>query len=84
MTKSHVDGLVQAAIDTLYALFNRPRFSEDDFRDIVGPMFVSDVLNLLRQLYEWLLVDPTDIDDSKYLLLKRFSEVDNPPKLPAE
>lgn len=45
-------------------------------------MFMPDILNLLKQLYDWLLVDPADIDDSKYLLLKRFSEVDDSLRLP--
>ena len=38
-------------------------------------MFRPNVISLLKQLYEWLLVDPNDIDDGKYVLLKRFSEV---------
>ncbi|KAL9125608.1 MAG: hypothetical protein Q9217_005205 [Psora testacea] len=63
-----------AAIDTLYALYNRSRFSEDDFKDIVGPMFRPETIALLRQLYEWLQVDPTDIDGGKYLMLKKLSE----------
>ena len=62
-------------MDTLYALYNRSRFSEDDFKDIVGPMFKSETIILLKQLHEWLRVDPTDIDDSKYAMLKRLSEV---------
>ncbi len=62
-------------METLYALYNRSRFSKGDFADIVGPMFRSETINLLKQLYQWLLVNPTDIDDAKYLLLKRFSEV---------
>ncbi|KAK4696105.1 exportin-5, partial [Lecanoromycetidae sp. Uapishka_2] len=65
----------QAAVDALYSLYNRPRFSEDDFRDLVGPMFQDDTLNLLKQLYQWLNVDPSNIDEAKYLLLKKFSEM---------
>ena len=38
-------------------------------------MFQDETLLLLKQLYEWLAVDPNDIDDAKYLLLKKFSEV---------
>lgn len=38
-------------------------------------MFQDSTINLLKQLYEWLIVDPTDIDEAKYLLLKKFSEV---------
>ena len=38
-------------------------------------MFQDETILLLKQLYEWLIVDPTDIDEAKYLLLKKFSEV---------
>ena len=38
-------------------------------------MFKAETITLLRQLFEWLRVDPADIDDSKYLMLKRLSEV---------
>ena len=38
-------------------------------------MLQDETILLLKQLYEWLVVDPTDIDEAKYLLLKKFSEV---------
>lgn len=38
-------------------------------------MFQDETIHLLKQLYAWLIVDPTDIDEAKYLLLKKFSEV---------
>ena len=63
-------------MDTLYALYNRSRFSDHNFNDLVGPMLKTDTINLLKQLYQWLIVDPSDIDEAKYLLLKKFSEVE--------
>lgn len=66
---------LQAAVDSLYSLYNRSRFSEDDFKDLVGPMFKDETIGLLKNLYQWLIVDPSDIDEAKYLLLKKFSEV---------
>jgi len=39
-------------------------------------MFQNETLSLLKQLYQWLTVDASNIDEAKYLLLKRFSEVD--------
>lgn len=62
-------------METLYSLYYRSKFSQDDFNSLVIPMFDSGNLSLLKNLYEWLVVDPTDLDDAKYLLLKRFSEV---------
>ena len=38
-------------------------------------MFEDETIVMLKQLYDWLVVDPTDIDEAKYLLLKKFSEV---------
>ena len=38
-------------------------------------MLERETTDLLKQLYQWLVVDPTDIDEAKYLLLKKFSEV---------
>lgn len=40
-------------------------------------MFKDETIHLLKRLYRWLEVDPSDIDEAKYLLLKRFSEVHN-------
>lgn len=38
-------------------------------------MFQDETIHLLKQLYDWLIViEPTDIDEAKYLLLKKFSE----------
>lgn len=65
-------------MDALYALYNRLRFSEGEFQDVVGPMFKPETTGLLIQLYQWLQVSPTDIDDGKYLMLKRLSEVSCP------
>ena len=38
-------------------------------------MLTDESMQLLRQLYQWLVVDPSDIEEAKYLLLKKFSEV---------
>ena len=72
----------QAAVDSLYSLYNRTRFSKDDFRELVGPMFRNETLSLLKQLYRWLIIDPSDIEEAKYLLLKKFSEVDTHSDIP--
>lgn len=66
---------MQASVDALYALYSRPRFEDDDFRDLVCPMYGSKIINLLQHLYEWSIVDVSDLDEDKYLLSKRFSEV---------
>ena len=62
-------------METLYELYYRSKMSQPDYRALVGPVLESDTLALLTQLYKWLKVSPQDIDDAKYLLLKKFSEV---------
>ena len=62
-------------METLHALYYRTKYSDDDFRNLVGPFLLPSTLSLLHQLYQWLDIDPTDIDEEKYLLLKKFSEV---------
>ncbi|KAL8805576.1 MAG: hypothetical protein Q9182_001841 [Xanthomendoza sp. 2 TL-2023] len=64
-----------AAVDTLHCLYSRSRFSEEDFRELVGPMYMHDTVELIQKLYEWSCVDATDIDEEKYLLSKKLSEL---------
>ncbi|MCJ1467281.1 hypothetical protein MMC07_005905 [Pseudocyphellaria aurata] len=64
-----------AAVDALYTLYNRSRFTEEDFKDLVCPLYGQDIIELLRRLYEWSVVDATNIDEEKYLLSKKFSEM---------
>ena len=62
-------------MEALYVLYYRTKFTLDDFENLVAPMFEAENLTLLKNLYQWLSIDPANIDDIKYLLLKRFSEV---------
>lgn len=62
-------------METLYVLYYRTKFSADNFEHLVAPMFEADNLDLLKKLYQWLSIDPSNIDDAKYLLLKKLSEV---------
>lgn len=38
-------------------------------------MYSHESTGALKQLFEWSLVDPSDIDEEKYLLSKKISEV---------
>lgn len=62
-------------MDVLHTLYSRPRFSTDDFKDLVCPLLSHDIIELLQRLYEWSIVDATNIDEEKYLLSKKFAEV---------
>lgn len=38
-------------------------------------MYRQETVDVLRRLYDWCTVDPTNIDDETYLLLKKFAGV---------
>ena len=38
-------------------------------------MYSLESISALKQLFEWSLVDPSNIDEEKYLLSKKISEV---------
>ena len=67
--------MLQAAVEALYAIYNRPHFSDDDIRNLVLPMYDRSTVEVLKRLYAFSIVDANDIDPDKYLLSKKFSEV---------
>jgi exportin-5 len=38
-------------------------------------MYHAQTVDLLRKIFNWIQVDPNNIDEEPYLFLKRFSEV---------
>ncbi|KAB8292991.1 hypothetical protein EYC80_007354 [Monilinia laxa] len=64
-----------ASVQALYALYTRVHFSDEEFLELVCPMYTSEVVGLLRNLFQWSVVDADDIDDEKYLFAKKFSEM---------
>lgn len=64
-----------AAVESLHALYCRLHFSDEEFLSLVCPMYTTQMVDLLRKLFEWSVVNPNDIDDEKYLFAKKFSEM---------
>ncbi|KAI1332189.1 ARM repeat-containing protein [Xylariaceae sp. FL0255] len=71
---SHVD-VQKASLEALHALYSRVSLAKEEFTDLVVPLYDSKYVTLFTQLFEWSVVDPDDIDDDKYQLSKKLSEL---------
>ncbi|KAI3545986.1 hypothetical protein CABS01_05185 [Colletotrichum abscissum] len=65
----------KASLEALHALYSRSNFSEQEFKDLVAPMYDASQVDLMKRLFEWSAVDVEDIDEDKYQFGKKFSEM---------
>lgn len=66
---------MKAAIEALHALYSRSNIEIGSFQPLVHSMYETDYLDVLQKLYEWSVVGPEDIDDTRYMISKKISEV---------
>ncbi|BDD62412.1 hypothetical protein MAP00_007380 [Monascus purpureus] len=64
-----------AAIEALHALYSRSNIEIEEFQPLIHLMYETNYLNVLRDIYEWSIVSPDSIDDTKYTLSKKLSEL---------
>ncbi|KAI1735157.1 ARM repeat-containing protein [Xylaria scruposa] len=70
---SHVE-VQKASLEALHALYSRTSFDSEEFLELVVPLYDGRYITLFRQLFEWSVIDPDDLDDDKYQLSKKLSE----------
>lgn len=63
------------AIDCLHILFTRNYNRIEDFDYFIGSVFTTEGINNLRNFYQSLKIDPDDIDEQVYSLLKKTVEM---------
>ncbi|KAI0409384.1 ARM repeat-containing protein [Xylaria palmicola] len=71
---SHIE-VQKASLEALHVLYSRSTFDEEEFQELVVPLYDVQYVTLFRQLVEWSVVDPDDLDDDKYQLSKKLSEL---------
>ena len=64
-----------ASVDALHALYSRSHYQDDEFISLVCPLYRVESVQLLRKIYQWSLTDASDINEEKYQLAKKYSEV---------
>lgn len=69
------DQVVLSAVEVLHALYGRNTIGCEESHGLICLIFEQEYLVTLQSLYEWSIVGPDDVDDAKYLVSKKISEM---------
>ncbi|KAH3678591.1 hypothetical protein OGATHE_000141 [Ogataea polymorpha] len=62
-------------VDCLQVLFTRAYSEEADFNEIIGSIFQTEGLAMLFKVFKSIQLDPDDVDEQNYTLLKKLVEM---------
>ena len=63
------------AVDCLHIIFTRTYSQDEEFEFFIGSIFTTEGINKLDEFYQSLQLDPEDIDEQVYALLKKTVEM---------
>ncbi|KAJ6009248.1 hypothetical protein N7499_005330 [Penicillium canescens] len=69
------DQVLLGAIEALHALYGRNNIGCEESHGLICLIFETDYLVVLQRLYEWSVVGPDEVDEPKYLISKKLSEM---------
>ncbi|KAL4949177.1 armadillo-type protein [Aspergillus filifer] len=64
-----------AAVEALHALYSRSVYDSEGFQPLVQFMYETEAIQVILKLFQWSVVGPEDMDDTKYTISKKLSEV---------
>ena len=67
--------MLQTTLEVLHALYHRVNYSREEVEKLVCPLLSPEALDLFRRMYERLAVDIDNVNEARYIALKRLSEV---------
>ncbi|CCE80019.1 Piso0_003115 [Millerozyma farinosa CBS 7064] len=63
------------AVDCLHIIFTRNYNNSEDFDYFIGSIFTTEGINKFAQFFQSLEIDPDDVDEFAYILLKKTVEM---------
>ncbi|KAF2096394.1 ARM repeat-containing protein [Rhizodiscina lignyota] len=68
-------GIQTVALDCMISVFGKAGIRDEDFKSLAPPMFSSDSINLLKNVFEFSQANIDDLDEAKYTVNKKLTEL---------